>query len=102
LAQHVLQCRDDRDEVAIDRSHHPSGYHAQLRDIDPLDLLDPVIPTHIAQRDPGWAYHIYRDFLTSGCLVLRPTSPVAERNDGVSDLCIFKTKPSYQPLKRAP
>jgi arabinofuranosyltransferase len=35
------------------------GYHAQRRIIDPLGLLDPAIPAHLAQGDMTWAYRTY-------------------------------------------
>jgi len=36
------------------------GYYARRRVIDPLGLVDPAIPPHIAQQDFLWAYRHYQ------------------------------------------
>jgi hypothetical protein len=36
------------------------GYYAHRRIIDPLGLVDPAIPPHVAKRDFLWAYREYQ------------------------------------------
>lgn len=64
------------------------GYHAQRRIIDPLGLLDPATPPHVAQGDMTWAYRAYE-----------PTYLVEQQRTsygGMRDMDWFQRR--YQPI----